>query len=86
LRLRILVGTAALVVGLALYALAVMLVAVELVPEHWAVQAVFYLVAGIAWILPAARLTRWMQAPDAVRPAAGRGAATSPGSEGSGSP
>jgi hypothetical protein len=83
LRLRILVGTAALVLGLALYALAVMLVAVELVPEHWAVEAVFYLVAGIAWIVPAARLTRWMQAPDAAAAPAGK--PTSPGSGGSAS-
>ena len=81
-RLRILLGTAALVLGLALYALAVMLVAVELVPEHWAAEALFYLVAGIAWIVPAARLTRWIQAPDAV--AAAR-KPTSPGSGGSAS-
>jgi uncharacterized membrane protein len=82
-RLRILLGTAALVLGLALYALAVMLVAVKLVPEHWAVEAAFYLVAGIAWIVPAARLTRWMQAPDAAVTLPGR--PTSPGSGGSAS-
>lgn len=28
---------------------------------HWALQAVFYLVAGIAWILPLKPLLRWME-------------------------
>jgi Protein of unknown function (DUF2842) len=62
-RLRILLGTLVLVGGLGVYSLLVMRLAGELVPEHWAAQAVFYLVAGLLWVLPAARLTRWMQAP-----------------------
>ena len=28
---------------------------------HWALQAVFYLVAGIAWILPLKPLLKWME-------------------------
>jgi hypothetical protein len=60
-RLRILYGTIILLIGLALYAVAVMVVAASWLPGHWAVQLVFYLVAGTAWIFPAARLTRWMQ-------------------------
>jgi hypothetical protein len=60
-RLRILGGTVILVAGLALYVLAVMRLAVALLPEHWAAQTIFYLLAGIAWVIPAARLTRWMQ-------------------------
>lgn len=28
---------------------------------HWAAQAVFYLVAGIAWILPLKPLLLWME-------------------------
>jgi hypothetical protein len=30
------------------------------VPEHWLAQLAFYLVAGLAWLWPAARLVRWM--------------------------
>lgn len=60
-RLRILGGTALLVAGLAAYGLVMMAVAVRLLPPHGAVQAAFYAVAGVAWVWPAARLTRWMQ-------------------------
>jgi len=28
---------------------------------HWAVQAAFYLVAGIVWIFPVMPLVRWME-------------------------
>lgn len=28
---------------------------------HWAAQALFYLVAGTAWILPLKPLLRWME-------------------------
>jgi len=60
-RARMLVGAAALVGGLALYALAAVELAGRVVPEHWAAQALFYAVAGVLWFAPAARLTRWMQ-------------------------
>jgi hypothetical protein len=70
-RLRILLGTLILVAGLVAYSLLVMRLAVEVLPEHWAAQAAFYIVAGLLWILPAARLTRWMQAPAAGRAAGG---------------
>jgi hypothetical protein len=62
LRPRLLIGTAMLVFGLVLYALLAMRLAVAIVPEHWAAQTLFYAVTGIAWVYPAARLTRWMQA------------------------
>jgi hypothetical protein len=57
-----LVGAGALVGGLALYALAAVELAGRVVPDGWAAQALFYAVAGVLWVLPAARLTRWMQA------------------------
>jgi hypothetical protein len=60
-RLRILYGTIILLLGLGLYALAVMVVAVDFLPAQWAVELVYYLVTGIAWVFPAALLTRWMQ-------------------------
>lgn len=30
-----------------------------LLPVHWTVDLLFYLVAGIAWIFPVRRLLRW---------------------------
>lgn len=67
-RLRILIGSLFLVLALAGYALAVTAAATRLLPQHWAVEAVFYAVAGIAWIFPAARLVVWMQAAAPFRP------------------
>ena len=60
-RLRILFGTLGLIFGLAVYALLVMRLAIAVLPENRLVEAIFYLVTGLAWIFPAARLTKWMQ-------------------------
>ncbi len=60
-RLRILFGTFGLILGLAIYALLVMRLAIAVLPENQFVQAIFYLVTGIVWIFPAAKLTKWMQ-------------------------
>ena len=64
-RTRKLVGTAALLVFLAVYALAVMLAAVVLqVNSSKVVELAFYVVGGFAWVYPAALLVRWMQRSD----------------------
>lgn len=31
---------------------------------HWAYQFIYFLVAGLAWVIPAAMLIRWMVKPD----------------------
>jgi hypothetical protein len=63
-RLRILAGMVALILGLAVYAVVVAVIALRFLPEQLAVDMAFYAAAGIIWIWPAARLTRWMsQAP-----------------------
>ena len=51
----------ALLVLLVVYALAVMMVAVTVLPQlgKWA-EPVFYLVGGLVWIVPAGLLIRWM--------------------------
>jgi len=67
-RLRILIGTLALVLGLAAYALSVMRLALWLLPGQGWTAAVLYGIAGTAWVLPAARLTRSMQQAAAFRP------------------
>ena len=58
--MRLALGTLSLVLGLFLYAFAAMWIGAVLVPAHWAAHAAFYAIAGIAWIWPAARLTKWM--------------------------
>jgi predicted membrane channel-forming protein YqfA (hemolysin III family) len=60
-RLRILFGMLGLILGLAIYALLVMRLAIAVLPENRLVEAIFYLVTGIVWIFPAAKLTKWMQ-------------------------
>jgi hypothetical protein len=69
-RLRILLGSLLLIVGLVLYALAVVVVAMRLLPDEVALELAFYALAGIIWIFPAARLTRWMQQAGPFRPPA----------------
>lgn len=64
-RTRKLAGTIALLIFLAVYALAVMLLAVVLqVSGSKLVELGFYIVGGLAWVVPAAWLVRWMQRPD----------------------
>ena len=64
LRTRKLAGTIALLVFIVLYALAAMMVAVVLqVNAGKAVELLYYVVAGLLWVLPAAWLIRWMQRP-----------------------
>jgi hypothetical protein len=66
LRTRKLVGAIALLVFLALYALAAMMVAIVLqVSASKLVELIYYPVAGLLWVLPAMWLVKWMQRPDA---------------------
>ena len=64
-RTRKFVGTVVLLLFLAVYALVAMLVAVVLqVNAGKLVELVYYVVAGLLWVLPAGLLVRWMQRPD----------------------
>jgi hypothetical protein len=68
-RTRKLIGTVVLLVFLALYAWAAVVVGagrVTLAP-HW-VQLAYFFTAGLAWVIPAGLLIRWMQRPDRPRP------------------
>lgn len=68
-RTRKFLGTILLLLFLAAYALAAMLVAVALqVNSSKFVELVYYVVAGLAWVFPAGLLIRWMQRPDAPPP------------------
>jgi len=66
-RTRKLIGTVLLLAFLVLYALAAMLVAVVLqVRATPLVELAFYVVAGLAWVIPAGLLIRWMARPDSA--------------------
>jgi len=64
-RVRKLIGAVLLLIFIAVYALAVMAVAIVLQvnASKW-VELVFYIVGGLAWVIPAALLVRWMVRPD----------------------
>jgi hypothetical protein len=66
-RTRKLVGAILLMLCLAGYALVTVIVAVVLQVRNVGglVEALFYVVAGLAWVIPAALLIRWMERPDA---------------------
>ncbi len=55
---RVLVAALALLLGLAVYAALAVNVA-DLLPEQGFWQGLFIAVAGVAWVWPAVRLTRW---------------------------
>jgi hypothetical protein len=67
-RLRILIGTAVLVLGLAIYGVIVAAVTARLLSPGSLAAFAVYAVAGLVWVLPAARLARWMQAAAPFRP------------------
>lgn len=64
-RTRKLIGTIVLLIFIAFYALAVMAVAIVLQvnASKW-VELAFYIIGGLAWVVPAALLVRWMVRPD----------------------
>ena len=60
-RTRKLVGTVLLLVVLIVYSLLVMLAAAAVLPAGGKiVELIFYAVAGLAWVLPAGYLIKWM--------------------------
>ncbi len=63
-RLRKLIGTVILMLFVPFYALMAMSLAVSVLPgtNGW-IQAIFYLVAGLFWVLPAGVVVTWMVKP-----------------------
>lgn len=66
-RVRKLIGTCMMLAFVCLYTGVVMLVAQTDHIRHanGVLQALFFLVTGLAWILPLMPLIRWMERPDA---------------------
>lgn len=67
-RTRKLVGTILLLIFVIVYALLAMVAAIVLqVNASKTVELVYYVIAGLAWVIPAGILIRWMQKPDAAQ-------------------
>ena len=64
-RLRKLIGAVALLVLVTVWALVAMALAQSALTSisGW-VATIYYVVAGLGWVLPAMPLVRWMQKPD----------------------
>jgi hypothetical protein len=56
---RILIATIVGLAGFVAYVVAAVTLADSLSPMHWAVQLVFFLVAGTLWVIPARSLMLW---------------------------
>lgn len=64
-RQRKLVGAVILVVFLTIYALAAMMAAIVLQVNATKLgELLFYVVGGLAWVIPAAYIIWWMERPD----------------------
>lgn len=66
-RQRKLAGTVALLAMIIIYAFVALAVAVVLQVQNAnkVVELIYYVVAGLLWVVPAAAIVSWMQRPDA---------------------
>jgi hypothetical protein len=66
-RLRKLIGAVALIVLVVSWALSAMAVAqFPVIKAYGLIETLYYVVAGLGWVLPAMPLVRWMSRPDAA--------------------
>jgi hypothetical protein len=66
-RIRKLIGTIALLVLVSVWALLAMTLAQSALTDiNGFVAAIFYVVAGLGWVLPAMPVIRWMSKPDSI--------------------
>jgi sugar phosphate permease len=56
---RILIATVIGLVGFVAYVVAAVTLADLMESAHWAAQALFFLVAGLLWVIPARSLMYW---------------------------
>jgi len=67
-RIRKLIGTVALLVLVSVWGLLAMALAQSVLTDiNGFVAAIYYVVAGLGWVLPAMPLISWMAKPDASR-------------------
>jgi len=68
-RVRKFIGTIALLALAIVWSMLAMALAQSVLTDiNGFVAAIFYVVAGLGWVLPAMPLVRWMLRPDAPRP------------------
>jgi hypothetical protein len=68
-RIRKLIGAVALLLLASIWALLAMALAQSVLTDiNGFVAAIFYLVAGLGWVLPAMPIVSWMARPDAIKP------------------
>ena len=67
-RIRKLIGTIALLLLVIVWALVAMAIAPSALQSSQFVQALYYMLAGLGWVLPAMPLISWMSRPDPERP------------------
>jgi Protein of unknown function (DUF2842) len=66
-RLRKFIGAILLITLVVTWALVAMALAQSpLVKSNGVIEVIYYVVAGLAWVLPAMPLVRWMSRPDAA--------------------
>jgi hypothetical protein len=67
-RLRKFIGMIALVVLVIVYAFVAMVIAQLKLPEaSRLIQMTYYVVVGLAWVIPAGIIIKWMQKPEAPK-------------------
>lgn len=66
-RVRKLIGSLALLFLIGFWAVASTIVAMGMMNADRMLQMVFYLVAGLLWVIPAAAIIAWMQRPPRAR-------------------
>ncbi len=63
-RIKKLIGTLIIIMFLVVYCLAVMVLAVNILPDANAwIQTIFYMFFGLLWVVPVGALITWMQRP-----------------------
>jgi hypothetical protein len=68
-RLRKLIGAVALIVLVSIWALVAMAIAqFPVIKANRLVETLYYVLAGLGWVVPAMPLVRWMSRPDADPP------------------
>ena len=68
-RTRKLIGTVALLLLVCVWGLVAMALAQSVLTDiNGFVAAIFYVVAGLGWVLPAMPLIAWMARPDEIKP------------------
>lgn len=56
---RKLIAGIGIIAGLFFYVVVCLWLAVDVLPQHWLMELIFYPIAGFAWIWPAAWVIRW---------------------------